>query len=105
MKTNENKLLKTNRSKWLKTNANIADAKLKVTWEAWLHYCVARFVVQRECNANTVYTSLKFFFQMIHAGNAVSRQWFTNDDCGKTIGQGMMDVGINNVIYMELYSG
>ena len=34
MKTNENKLLKTNRNKVLKTNANIADAKLKVTWEA-----------------------------------------------------------------------
>ena len=34
MKTNENKLLKTNRNKRLKTNANIADVKLKVTWEA-----------------------------------------------------------------------
>ena len=34
MKTNENKLLKTNRNKQLKTNANIAHAKLKVTWEA-----------------------------------------------------------------------
>jgi hypothetical protein len=61
MKTNENKLLKTNRNKRLKTNANIADAKLKVTWEARLHYCVAKFVVQRECNANKYFAS--FFFK------------------------------------------
>jgi hypothetical protein len=80
--------------------------KLKVMWEVWLHYCVPRFVVQRECNANTVYTSLQFFFfQTIHAGNAVSGQWFTNNECGKTIVQGTLDAGINNVIYMELYWG
>ena len=30
---------------------------------------------------------------------------FTYDECGKTIVQGTMDAGINNVIYMELYSG
>jgi hypothetical protein len=42
---------------------------------------------------------------MIHAGNAVSGPWFTNDECGKTIVRGTMDAGINNVIYMELYSG
>jgi hypothetical protein len=28
-----------------------------------------------------------------------------NDQCGKTIVRGMMDAGINNVIYMELHSG
>ena len=65
-------------------------------------YCVAKFVVQRECNANT---SLQFFFQTIHAGNAVSGRRFTYDECGKTIVRGTMDAGINNVIYMELYSG
>jgi hypothetical protein len=46
-----------------------------------------------------------FFFQTIHAGNAASGPWFTNDQCGKTIVQGTMDAGINNVIYMELHSG
>ena len=30
---------------------------------------------------------------------------FTYDECGKTIVRGTMDAGINNVIYMELYSG
>jgi len=35
----------------------------------------------------------------------VSGRRFTYDECGKTIVRGMMDVGINNVIYMELYSG
>jgi len=99
MKTNENKLPKTNRNKPVKTNANIADVLLKVTW---LLYCVAKFVVQSECNANT---SLQFFFQTIHAGNAVSGRWFTYAECGKTIFRGTMDAGINNVIYMDLYSG
>ena len=45
------------------------------------------------------------FFQTIHAGNAVSGRRFTYDECGKTIVRGTMDAGINNVIYMELYSG
>ena len=61
MKTSENKLLKSNRNKPVKTKANIADVQLKVTL---LLYCVAKFAVQRECNA--------IFFQTIHAGNAVS---------------------------------
>ena len=30
---------------------------------------------------------------------------FTYDECGKTIVRGTIDAGINNVIYMELYSG
>ena len=30
---------------------------------------------------------------------------FTYDECGKMIVRGTMDAGINNVIYMELYSG
>jgi hypothetical protein len=29
----------------------------------------------------------------------------TSDKCGKTIVQGSMDAEMNNVIYMELYSG
>ena len=65
-------------------------------------FTVTKFVVQRECNANT---SLQFFFQTIHAGNAVLGCRFTYDECGKTIVRGTMDAGINNVIYMELYSG
>jgi hypothetical protein len=48
---------------------------------------------------------LQFFFQTIHAGNAASGPWFTNEECGETIVWGMMDAGINNVIYMELHSG
>jgi len=35
----------------------------------------------------------------------VSGRRFTYDECGKTIVRGTMDAGINNVIYMELYSG
>jgi len=35
----------------------------------------------------------------------VSGRRFTYDECGKTIVRGTMDVGINNVIYMELYLG
>jgi hypothetical protein len=42
---------------------------------------------------------------MIHAGNAVLGPWFTNDQCSKTIVRRTMDVGINNLIYMELHSG
>jgi hypothetical protein len=42
---------------------------------------------------------------MIHAGNAASGPWFTNDLCGKTMVWGTMDAGINNVIYVELHSG
>jgi hypothetical protein len=51
----------------------------------------AKFIVQREGNANNKYFASNFFFQMI---NAV-----------KTIVQGMMDARINDVIYMELHSG
>ena len=35
----------------------------------------------------------------------MSGRRFTYDECGKTIVQGTVDAGINNVIYMELYSG
>ena len=35
----------------------------------------------------------------------MSGRRFTYDECGKTIVRGTMDEGINNVIYMELYSG
>ena len=35
----------------------------------------------------------------------MSGRRFTYDLCGKTIVRGTMDAGINNVIYMELYSG
>jgi hypothetical protein len=38
-------------------------------------------------------------------GNAVLGLWITNNECGKTIVQGMMDAGINNVICMELHLG
>ena len=65
----------------------------------------AKFIVQREGNANNKYFASIFFSQTIHAGNAASGLWFTNDQCGKTIVRGTMDAGINNVIYMELYSG
>jgi 3-deoxy-D-manno-octulosonic acid (KDO) 8-phosphate synthase len=46
-----------------------------------------------------------FFFQTIHAGNAASGPLFTNDQYSKTIVRGTMDVGINNVIYIELHLG
>jgi hypothetical protein len=65
----------------------------------------AKFIVQREDNANNTYFASIFFFQMIHAGNAASGPSFTNDQCGKTIVRGTMVAGINNVIYMELHSG
>jgi len=53
-----------------------------------------------------IITSVQFFlFQTIHAGNAASGLWFTNDQCGKTIVRGTMDAGINDVIYMELHLG
>jgi hypothetical protein len=29
----------------------------------------------------------------------------TNDECDKTVVRGLMDEGINNIIYMELHSG
>jgi len=35
----------------------------------------------------------------------VSGHRFTYDECEKTLVRGTMDAGINNVIYMELYSG
>ena len=35
----------------------------------------------------------------------MSGRRFTYDECGKTIVRGTMDAGINNVIYVELYSG
>ena len=35
----------------------------------------------------------------------MSGRRFTYDECGKTIVRGTMDAGINNVIYMVLYSG
>jgi hypothetical protein len=91
MKTNENKLLNTNRNKQLKTITNIDDTKLKVAREALLHYCVAKFVVQRECNAN------KYFAYI----------FFSIEPCGKCCRDSdlqTMDAGINNVIYTELYS-
>jgi hypothetical protein len=65
----------------------------------------AKFIVQREGNANNKYFASNFFFQTIHAGNAALGPWFTNDQCSKTIVWGTMDAGINNVIYMELHSG
>ena len=35
----------------------------------------------------------------------MSGRRFTYDECGKTIVRGTMDARMNNVIYMELYSG
>ena len=87
-----------------RNDANNADAELRATCEAWLCYCVARFIVQREV-MQIIITSLQFFFQTIHAWNVASGPWFTNNWCGKTIVRGKMDVGINNVIYTELLSG
>ena len=80
------KLLKTNRNEPMKTNkpntrnhtrkhrttcnevkfgndANNVDAELRATCEAWLHYCVARFIVQREGNRNNKYFASMFFFK------------------------------------------
>ena len=87
-----------------RNDANNADVELRAMCEAWLQYCVARCIVQREVT-QIIITSLQFFFLMIHAGNAVSGPWITNKECSKTIVQGMMDAGINIVIYMELNSG
>ena len=64
----------------------------------------AKFIVEREGSANNKYVASNFF-QTIHAGNAASGPWFTNDQCGKTIVWGTTDAGINNVIYTELNSG
>jgi hypothetical protein len=44
------------------------------------------------------------FFQTTHAGQAVSGPRVKDDECGKTIVQGTTVAGINNVIYMELFS-
>jgi hypothetical protein len=38
-------------------------------------------------------------------GKCCVRNVIYNDKDGKTIGRGTMDAEINNVIYMELYSG
>ena len=85
MKTNKNKLLKANRNKLMKKNkpntrnhtrkhrttcnevkfgyyANNADAELRDTCEAWLHYCVTRFIVQREV-MQIIITSLRCFLE------------------------------------------
>ena len=85
-------------------NANNTDVELRATCEAWLHYCVARYIVKEKVK-QIINTWLHFFFQTIHVGNAASGPWLTNDQCGKTIVWGTMDAGINNVIYMELHSG
>ena len=77
----------------------------RATCAAWLYYRVAIFIVQREGKAINKYFASIYFFQTIHAGNASSGPWFTNNQCGKTIVHGTMDAGINNVIYMELNSG
>ena len=82
MKTNRNELMKTNKPNTRNhrttfnevkfgNDADNADAELRAMCEALLHYCVARFVVQREVT-QIIITSLHFFFQTIHAGNAVS---------------------------------
>jgi hypothetical protein len=63
----------------------------------------AKFIVQREGNANNKYLASVPPPLKIHAGNAASG--FTNDQCSKTIVWGTMDAEINNVIYMELNSG
>jgi hypothetical protein len=63
----------------------------------------AKFIVQREGNANNKYFA-SIFFLMIHAGNAALGR-FTNNQCGKTIVRETMDAGINNLIYMEFHSG
>jgi len=59
MKSNNNKLVKTHKQNTRKhrticnevkfgNDANNVDAELRATCEAWLHYCVAIFIVQRE---------------------------------------------------------
>ena len=86
MKTNNHKLLKTNRNKLMKTNkpntknhtrkhrttcnevrfgsdATNMDTELRATYEAWLYYCVAKFIVQREGKANNKYFASIFFFK------------------------------------------
>jgi len=44
-------------------DANNAEADLRATCEVWLHYCVARFIVQREGNTNNKYFASIFFFK------------------------------------------
>jgi hypothetical protein len=119
MKTNKNELMKTNKPNnrnhmrkqrttcnevKFANDANNADVELRAMCKAWPHYCVARFIVQREV-LQIIITSLYFFFETTHVGNAVSGTWITNDECGKTIDRGTLDAGINNVIYMELHLG
>ena len=45
------------------SDANNADAELRATCEAWLYYCVAKFIVQREGKANNEYFASIFFFK------------------------------------------
>ena len=85
MKTNRNKLMETNKpntrnhTRKHRTTcnkvrfgnvANNVDAELRAKCEVLLHYCFARFIVQREVT-QIIITSLQFFFQTIHAGNAL----------------------------------
>jgi hypothetical protein len=44
------------------TDANNVDVELRATCEAWQHYGVARFIVQREGKANNKYLASIFFF-------------------------------------------
>ena len=87
-----------------RTDADNADAELRATCEAWLHYCVARFIDQREGNANNKYFT-SIFFSNDPCRKCCVRTAITNDQCGKMIVRGTMDVGINNIIYMELHLG
>jgi hypothetical protein len=76
MKTNRNKLMKTNKPNTRNhtrkhrttcnkvkfgNDANDADAELRATCEAWLHYFVARVIVQREV-MQIIITLLQLFF-------------------------------------------
>jgi hypothetical protein len=87
MKTNRNKLMKTNKPNTrnhtrkhrttcnkvkFRNDANNTDTKLRATCEALLHYCVARFIVQREVMQIIITWLHFFFFQTIHAGSAAS---------------------------------
>jgi hypothetical protein len=78
--------------------------ELRTTCEAWLHYCVARFIGQRGVT-QVIINLLQFFFSngpcgKYCLGTVNYEQWMQ-----KTIVWGTMDAGINNVIYMELHSG
>ena len=89
----------------VKFGNDVNNAELRATCKAWLYYCVPRFIVQREGNANNKYFASIFFFLKRSMREMLHRDWFTSDQCGKTIVWGTMDAGINNVIYMELHSG